>query len=243
MAGEVAGFSRKNAEIILETVRYLRANGLIVPQSGRGRQFIPPLAPIYVRNDSGEEIPAYACLQTTGTVEDGGQNFITVDQPVDNTGDAGAYLFNGQEAIEIGGFGIAYDGPLTRMLTDGATLSSGDKCRPVVAEWYIELGGGLITIVGDDDIEPNTVRGVIGAAGGGGGELFRFELTANFSTGTTVAATIKTMGGSTVGTGISLTDPEAIFFGLPSGSKGYCILQAGTYYAIQAACAAEEGYV
>jgi hypothetical protein len=79
--------------------------------------------------------------------------------------------------------------------------------------------------------------------GSGGASLFRFELTANFSTGTTVAATIKTMGGSTVGTGISLTDPEAIFFGLPSGSKGYCILQAGTYYAIQAACAAEEGYV
>jgi hypothetical protein len=243
MAGEVAGFSRKNAEIILETVRYLRANGLIVPQSGQGRQFIPPLAPIYVRNDSGEEIPAYACLQTTGTVEDGGQNFITVDQPVDNTGDAGAYLFNGQEAIEIGGFGIAYDGPLTRMLTDGATLSSGDKCRPVVAEWYIELGGDLITIVGDDDIEPDTVRGVIGASGSGGASLFRFELTANFSTGTTVAATIKTMGGSTVGTGISLTDPEAIFLGLPTGSKGYCVLQGGTYYAIQAACAAEEGYV
>ena len=79
--------------------------------------------------------------------------------------------------------------------------------------------------------------------GGGGGELYRFELTANFSTGTTVAATIKTMGGSTVGTGISLTDPEAIFLGLPTGSKGYCVLQGGTYYAIQAACAAEEGYV
>jgi hypothetical protein len=176
MAGEVAGFSRKNAEIILETVRYLRANGLIVPQSGRGRQFIPPLAPIYVRNDSGEEIPAYACLQTTGTVEDGGQNFITVDQPVDNTGDAGPYLFNGQEPIEIGGFGIAYDGPLTRMLTDGATLSSGDKCRPVVAEWYIELGGDLITIVGDDDIEPDTVRGVIGASGGGGAGVIEYKI-------------------------------------------------------------------
>jgi hypothetical protein len=79
--------------------------------------------------------------------------------------------------------------------------------------------------------------------GGGGGELYRFELAANFSSGTTVAATIKTMGGSTVGTGISLTDPEAIFLGLPTGSKGYCVLQGGTYYAIQAACAAEEGYV
>lgn len=240
MAGEVAGFSRKNAEIILETVRYLRANGFITPRGMRGQRTAAE-TPIYVRNDSGEEIPAYACLQTTGTVEDGGQNYITVDQPVDNTGDAGAYLFNGQEPIEIGGFGIAHDGPLCRMLTDGATLSSGDKCRPAVGEWYIELGGDLITIVGDDDIESDTVRGVIGSSGGG--SLFRFELTANFSTGTTVAATIKTMGGSTVGTGISLTDPEAIFLGLPTGSKGYCVLQGGTYYAIQAACAAEEGYV
>ena len=170
MAGEIAGFSRKNAEIILETVRYLRANGFITPRGTRGQRTAAE-TPIYVRNDSGEEIPAYACLQTTGTVEDGGQNFITVDQPVDNTGDAGAYLFNGQEPIEIGGFGIAYDGPLTRMLTDGASLTSGDKCRPVVGEWHIEAGGDLITIVGDDDIEPDTVRGVIGASGGGGGVI------------------------------------------------------------------------
>jgi hypothetical protein len=79
--------------------------------------------------------------------------------------------------------------------------------------------------------------------GGGGGELYRFELTADFTTGTTVAATIKTMGGSTVGTGISLSDPELIFFGLLTGSKGYCLLQSGVYYPIQAACNDEEGYL
>jgi hypothetical protein len=79
--------------------------------------------------------------------------------------------------------------------------------------------------------------------GGGGGQLFRFELTANFTTGTTVAATIKNMAGTTVGTGISLTDPEAIFLGLETGSKGYCLLQGGVYYAIQAACNDEEGYL
>jgi hypothetical protein len=78
---------------------------------------------------------------------------------------------------------------------------------------------------------------------GGGANLFRFELTADFTTGTTVAATIKTMSGSTVGTGISLTDPELIFFGLLTGSKGYCMLQSGVYYPIQAACNDEEGYL
>jgi hypothetical protein len=81
------------------------------------------------------------------------------------------------------------------------------------------------------------------SGGGGGGSLFRFELTADYNTGTTVAATIKSMAGSTVGTGVSLTDPELIFFGLVSGSKGYCILQDGVYYPIQAACNDEEGYL
>lgn len=166
-SGELAGFSPQNAKIILDVVRYLRANGFIVPQPSRGSQFVPPAAPIYVRNDSGVAVPPFACMQTTGTVEDSGQNYITIDQPADATGTAGAYLFNGQEEIEIGGYGIAHDGPLCRMLTDGTALSSGDKCQPTVGEWYIELGGDLITIVGDDDIETDVVRGVIGSSGGG----------------------------------------------------------------------------
>lgn len=117
-----------------------------------------------------------------------------------------------------------------------------------------KAAAGLYVLASADDgpleiiYSPGTtgeVECVVRFAGGSGGgvSLFRFELTANYSAGTTVAATIKTMGGSTVGTGISLTDPEAIFLGLPTGSKGYCVLQGGTYYAIQAACAAEEGYV
>jgi len=235
MAGEVAGFSRKNAEIILETVRYLRANGLIVPQSGRGRQFIPPLAPIYVRNDSGEVIPAYACLQTTGTVEDGGQNYITVDQPVDNTGDAGAYLFNGQEAIEIGGFGIAYDGPLTRMLTDGAVLS-GDKCQPVVGQWAITTGGNLITAVGDDDIEENTIRGVIGSAG----TVFRFirfQLTANLLT-TTTTADIYDEDGTAIASGATLEDPETIFTGITTNTRGVGVQQGSRFFIYNTNCPA-----
>jgi hypothetical protein len=30
---------------------------------------------------------------------------------------------------------------------------------------------------------------------------------------------------------------------MASGTKGYCIAQGGEYFAIQAACNAEEGYV
>lgn len=79
--------------------------------------------------------------------------------------------------------------------------------------------------------------------GGGGSTLYRFETTAAYTTGTSVTATIKTMAGSTHASGATLKDPEAIFLGLPSGAKGYCIAQGGEYFAIQALCAAEEGYV
>jgi hypothetical protein len=243
---EIAYFSKDNAKIILEVVRYLRANGFIMkPPTGAG-QFIPPAAPIYVRNDSGVAVPPFACLQATGTVEVGGQNYITVDQPADTTGEAGAYLFNGQEEIAASGdqrYGIAHDGPLCRMLTNGAAMTGGDKARPVVNQWYIELGGELFTIVGDDDIAADVVRGVIGGGGGGGATLYRFETTAAYTSGTSVAATIKTMAGTTFASGATLKDPEAIFLGMASGTKGYCIEQGGEYFAYQAACNAEEGYV
>jgi hypothetical protein len=166
MAGEVAGFSRENAKLILETVRYLRANGFIPAQPSRGRQTIPPPTPIFVRNDSGEVIPAYACLQTTGTVEDGGQNYITVDQPTDNTGTDGAYLFNGQEPIEVGGFGIAHDGPVVRMICSD-TIASGDSLAPIVNDWEVELGDGPFVAIGEDDIETNCIRGFVAMGGGG----------------------------------------------------------------------------
>lgn len=79
--------------------------------------------------------------------------------------------------------------------------------------------------------------------GGGGSTLYRFETTAAYTTGTSVTATIKTMAGTTFASGATLKDPEAIFIGLASGAKGYCIAQGGEYFAIQALCAPEEGYV
>lgn len=86
-------------------------------------------------------------------------------------------------------------------------------------------------------------RQTVGGGGGGGSTLYRFETTAAYTTGTSVAATIKTMAGTTFASGATLKDPEAIFIGLASGAKGYCIAQGGEYFAIQALCAPEEGYV
>jgi hypothetical protein len=83
----------------------------------------------------------------------------------------------------------------------------------------------------------------LGGGGGGGATLYRFETTAAYTSGTSVTATIKTMAGTTFASGATLKDPEAIFMGMASGTKGYCIAQGGEYFAIQAACNAEQGYV
>ena len=123
--------------IVLDVVKYLKASGFVIDRPGRGSQFIPPEAPIYFRNDSGEEVPPFACMQCTGTVEYGGQNYVKINKPVDDSGDAGGYLFNGIAPVESGGYGLAHDGPFVRMLTDGSTLipmlCERSTCRLAVA--------------------------------------------------------------------------------------------------------------
>jgi len=164
----LGAFKKETAETILAVVRYLKESGFVIDRPGRGQQFIPPQAPIYVRNDSGEEIPPFACLQTNGAVDAGGQNYIKVVKPVDDTGEAGKYLFNGIAPIETGGYGIAHDGPLVRMLTDGSTITCGDSWQPDVGQWAVTTGGSLFTAAGADDIAEKVMRAFIGSSGSGG---------------------------------------------------------------------------
>lgn len=171
----LGAFKKETAETILALVRYLKESGFVITQPGRGQQFIPPQAPIYVRNDSGEEIPPFACLQTTGTVDAGGQNYVKVNKPVDETGTAGKYLFNGIAPIEIGGYGIGHDGPLVRMLTDGTAVTCGASWQPTVAAWSVKPGGSLFTAAGADDIDTNVMRGFVNSGSGNG--TLEFKIT------------------------------------------------------------------
>lgn len=167
---QVGAFTPSTAKIIADVVRYLRANGFIVDR-GRASSFIPPTGPVHVKNTSGEEIPAYACMQAVGTLEKGGQNYVEVNKPADVDGASGWYLFNGIAPIEADGFGIGHDGPFVRMLTDGSSVNAGDKWQPTVGAWTIELGGELFIAAGDDDIETNVMRGFIVGVGAGLGSL------------------------------------------------------------------------
>lgn len=172
----LGAFKKETAETILAVVRYLKESGFVIAPPGRGQQFIPPQAPIYVRNDSGADIPPFACMQTTGTVDSGGQNYVKVNKPVDDTGTAGKYLFNSIAPIETGGYGIAHDGPLVRMLTDGSTITCGDSWQPDVGQWAVKTGGSLFTAAGADDIGTDIMRAFVGSSGDGMGRI-EFTIT------------------------------------------------------------------
>jgi len=161
MTDRLGVFREPDAELILKVVRYLVDNGFVVGHGRTTTRPMPTIPIIPVRNDSGVAVPAWACMQITGTVEYGNQNYITIDQPTDNSGEAGGFLFNSQSEIAIGGYGIAHDGPVVRMLTDGSSVVAGDRWRPIVNAWTVEPGGSQFSAIGDDDIGTDVMRAFV----------------------------------------------------------------------------------
>lgn len=137
---------------------YFRINGLLESPSNRTGAISNQRA-IYVRNDYAGTAPAYGCMQVTGTVEVNGQNYLKVSRPADSTGAAGWYVFNGPNAIAQDEYGIAFDGPLCRMLTDGSTITAGDIWGPVASQWTIAPKGLLFEAIGGDDIATDVMKG------------------------------------------------------------------------------------
>jgi hypothetical protein len=162
MTQRVGAFTPETAAEILRMVDYFRQSGYRLP-AGRGAdQRIGPTTPILVRNTSGEEIPPYACMQSVGTHESGGQNYVDVDKPSDIYGEQGTYLFNNEHAIPTGAtvyYGVGHPGPVCRMLTDGSTTTANALVRAQVDSWELTEGGGTFRIVGTDDIATDVIWG------------------------------------------------------------------------------------
>ena len=176
MENIVAGiFSVEDATEILAVVRAIQASGMLKdlgarnPRKGTVRT---AETPIYFRNDSGEEAPAYACLQATGTFESGEQNYCTIDKPADTDATSGEYFFNGHFAVPNGEFGTSQPGRLVRAIKASGTSTAGDKWNPVVGDWTIEQDdSGRFVMAGDDDIATDVARVFIGSSGSGGGAI------------------------------------------------------------------------
>ena len=224
-------FGPQTARDIIAVVQYLRQNGFTITPPGRGDQRVPEYDYVFVRNDTGEEIPPYACLQVTGAVEHNNQNWLTVKKPADTTGDAGWFVFNGLNPIGTSDsekYGVAYDGPMVRMLTDGSAVNAGDKWRPTVGAFTIEPGDGPFIAAGEDDIKPDVMKGFIAASGGGGGGTIEYTIDSvrvatsggadapytglNIATVTVVAAPCNLS--SLIGTQVDVVDHSQCIFDL-----------------------------
>jgi hypothetical protein len=176
---EYAVFPVAVAKEMLRVYRQLQASGLL------GRDTIESIVrrvprsietPVFFRNDSGEEVPRYACMQVTGTVESGGQNFCTIDKPADTDSSSGEYIFNGHEVVLAGGsdaqYGTSQGGRFVRAIKASGTSTAGDKWNPVVGDWTIEQDdSGRFVMAGDDDIGTDIARVFVGDGGGSGASL------------------------------------------------------------------------
>jgi len=119
---------------------------------------------VFVKNDSGETIPAFACLKITGTDTVGGVTVVTVDQPDSTTGE---FLFNSQFAIETDATGWAFRFGVVIMLGDSGTPSAANvHYRPVPDTWTIEEGTGPFIVFGTHNA---TADALIGRFAGGSG--------------------------------------------------------------------------
>lgn len=223
---DIGVYTPETAKLVLEVVRYLKANGFVIEPGGRKPQFVPPDAPVYIRNDSGLVVPPFACCQVTGTVDVGGQNYLTIDQPADVTGEGGWYVFNGIAEIEAAAdsYGIAYDGPLVRMLTDGSTITAGDRWQPMVDAWTVEPGGSLFIAAGADDIEDDVMRAFVATGGSGeGGSVIAVAnsgIAARSGTtpGSASCTEYKVVSGSLVTNTNTFTVLNISLFAIPSGA-------------------------
>lgn len=225
----LGGYSPDDARIILKTVQYLLRSGFIISPDGRTNQFVPPEAGIYFRNDSGGEVPPFACMEVTGTVEAGGQNYITITKP---TSSALTYLFNGQAPVANSEYGTAQTGPVFRVYKSTGTVTEGNRWAPTSGQWYLTKGAGAYVVQGADDIGTDVFRVVRDDVA----RLYRFTLNASLASGT-ADADILEMDGTDTTVDATVRDPLGIFATLTAvNSAGLCLYQDGKYYVIQAAC-------
>jgi len=164
---DIGAYTPETARMILETVRYLRASGLL--SDGKQPAIFPGSEPIYVKNDSGEEVPAYGLMQITGSEEIDGRNYITIEQ-YDETAD-GELLFNGTSAIPDTEYGVAQHGPIYLAQGDGTAATAGDLWGPQDADWEVTDEGTSLVAIGDDDVAEGVVK--LTRVGGSGGFVFK----------------------------------------------------------------------
>jgi hypothetical protein len=140
---------------------------VITPKNGQDLRWVP------IRNDSGEEIPGFACLKVVDVLSDGS---LAVEKP--DTNDE-AVWFSGPGPIPIEGYGHATrDWPAVALYdsADG-TPANGDEWGASAGSWRLRAArAGYRVLGGSTPQTAGTGRVVVepmpadGGGGGGGSE-------------------------------------------------------------------------
>jgi len=203
---EIGIFTPDQARLVWQD--YLERQQLApqISQNFPQRRFIDEPSPhrVFVRNAGDEEIPAYGCMEITGTEEVGGRTVVTVTKP---TRVDGEYLFNSQYAISpasessgsVGdsiGNGWAFRFGVVIML--GSPPSEpGASYGPIVGSWEIEETDGPFVVYGAHNAKDNALIGRI-ASSGGSGDYVAFE----FVDSTSASSTSGSSSGDANGDGV-----------------------------------------
>jgi hypothetical protein len=163
MADEIGAFTPEQARLIWQDYQTRQQ---LVPQISQNfpqRRIIDEPSPhrVWVRNDSSEAIPAYGCMQITGTAEVSGRTVVKVTKPTDTDGE---YLTNSQFAIPVigegeSGCGWAYRFGVVVFLGDPPTDPA--RYRPIVDSWEVEEGDGPFVIFGAHNAAEGSLIGRI----------------------------------------------------------------------------------
>lgn len=140
MPERIGQYTEETARYLLDTINQLVASGWALP-GNKQPTAIPFQRQTFFINDSGEEIPPYACMQIT-EMEKFGQNYCKVDKYDEDV--FGGFLFNGHREVADKDSGVAQFAPrflgLRENNTDAVTL--GHLWGPDPGEWFLKPNGG-----------------------------------------------------------------------------------------------------
>jgi len=138
------------------------------------------------RNDSGEAIPAYACLQLTGNAfDDSGRVILTVAKP--NADSIAGCPLNGHRSVAIGGFGRCTFEPWRALYNAASTPAFGESWGSEANQWPIKKGNTGFQILGAHTTGSGA-RVSVRPESAGSVEPIRFELTSALIAGGTANA-------------------------------------------------------
>jgi hypothetical protein len=159
---KIGFFTPEQAREVWETIKQLRSSGLLKNKKRKPENDDPGLHQVRVYNSSGEEVPAFACMQIVDTEIIDEVTYLKIDKP-DSTD--GSYIFNNAATIEIDGRGIGYTWGIVRMLGSGAAVPlSGYSAT--VGSWEISPDdSGPFVVYGDDAAGEGIFKGRILASG------------------------------------------------------------------------------